>query len=218
MAGAILQKEAAVQCFDVRERTVLSKTDNLCTLFWSRKGSTTTSAVPAHLLRLMSIHQRFHRYVPRSDYLPGKLNVIADDSSRLFNLTNAEFLHHFNTTYPQNQSYQLWTPSPGIISTVISALLKQSCKLESLLREPNTPMPSGTNGQPSPVSWASTPFSRPSKTKYQSSRYLLSECDRVNSPSISKIRASKAEALRITYGQLAKRPSQWGPLTHATRT
>ena len=217
-AGALLQKEAAVQCFDVRERTVLSKTDNLCTLFWSRKGSTTTSSVPAHLLRLMSIHQRFHRYIPRWDYLPGKLNVIADDSSRLFNLTNAEFLHHFNTVYPQTKCYQLWIPSPGIISTVISALLRQSCKKESLLLAPNMPMLSGKNGQPSPVNWASTPFSRPSKTKYQSSKYLLSESDQAHSPSISKIKASADEVLRITYGQLAKRPLHWGPLTPGIRT
>ena len=53
----------------------------------------------------MGIHQRFHRYVPRFDYLPEKLNVIGDDSSRLFKLTNAEFLQRFNFIYPQSESY-----------------------------------------------------------------------------------------------------------------
>ena len=72
LAGSFLQKEAATQCFDIRERTVLSKTNSSGTLFWSRKGLTTISSVPTHILGLMSIHQQFHRYVPRFDYLPGK--------------------------------------------------------------------------------------------------------------------------------------------------
>ena len=38
----ILQKEAIVQYFDVRESTILSKIDNLNTLFWSRMGLATT--------------------------------------------------------------------------------------------------------------------------------------------------------------------------------
>ena len=43
LAGAFLQLDAAAQCFDVRERTIMSNTDNLPTLFWTRKGSTTSS-------------------------------------------------------------------------------------------------------------------------------------------------------------------------------
>ena len=50
LADSLLQKEVAAQCFDVRERTILSKTDNLNTLFWSRKETVTTSVVPDHLL------------------------------------------------------------------------------------------------------------------------------------------------------------------------
>ena len=69
LAGGLLHLEALSQTFDIRERTVLSKTDNLNTLYWQRKGSATTEKVPAHLLRLFGIHQRFHRYVPRHDYL-----------------------------------------------------------------------------------------------------------------------------------------------------
>ena len=153
-----MQKEADVQCFYIRERTLLSKTDNLCTLFWARKGSTTTSAVPVHLLQLMSIHQHFYRDFSRFNYLPGKMNVIGDNSSRLFKLTNTQFLHRFNTIYPQKKFYQLWTPSPDIISTVISALIKQSYSPKSLLHESSKPIPSGSSVQPSPVNWTLTPF------------------------------------------------------------
>ena len=34
LAGGLLHLEALAQCFEIRERTVLSKTDNLATLFW----------------------------------------------------------------------------------------------------------------------------------------------------------------------------------------
>ena len=53
------------------ERTVLSKGDNLNTTFWERKGCATFDSPLAYLLRLFGMHQRFHRYVPRFDYIAG---------------------------------------------------------------------------------------------------------------------------------------------------
>ncbi|EJK75874.1 hypothetical protein THAOC_02391 [Thalassiosira oceanica] len=46
-----------------------------------KKGSATNDKVPAHLLRLFGIHQRFRRYVPRHDYLASPSNPIADAAS-----------------------------------------------------------------------------------------------------------------------------------------
>jgi hypothetical protein len=79
------------QHFDIRERTILSKTDNLAALFWQRKGSTTSDKVPPYLLRLFGIHQRLHHYVPRHDYIPGGSNALADDASGLFHLPDEAF-------------------------------------------------------------------------------------------------------------------------------
>ncbi len=84
LAGGLIQLEALAQTFDIRERTVMSKGDTLNTTFWERKGSTTTDSVPAYLLRLFGLHQRFHRYVPRFDYLAGKSNLLADASRVIF--------------------------------------------------------------------------------------------------------------------------------------
>ena len=39
LAGGLLHLAALAQHFDIRERTVLSKTDNLATLYWQRKGT-----------------------------------------------------------------------------------------------------------------------------------------------------------------------------------
>jgi len=76
--GGLLHLDALAQAFDIREHTVLSKTDNLATLYWQRKGSATTDKVPAYLLRLFGVHECFHRYVPCHDYLSGLSNPIAD--------------------------------------------------------------------------------------------------------------------------------------------
>lgn len=116
--GGLIHLEAIAQCFDVRERTVLSKTDNLATFLWQRKGNARTN-VPAALLRLFGIHQRFHRYVPRHDYLSGPSNPLTDDASRLFELLDAELLTHIQSLAPQTHGYQLWTPLPKIISSGI---------------------------------------------------------------------------------------------------
>jgi Reverse transcriptase (RNA-dependent DNA polymerase). len=134
LAGGLLHLDVLCQHYDARERTILSKTDNLATLYWQRKGSATSDKVPPHLLRLFGIHQRLHRYVPRHDYIPGGSNPLADDASRLFHFTDCEFLTHFNNTYPQPHSYHYVTPTPSLISAVISALLKKPYNV-ALLRD-----------------------------------------------------------------------------------
>jgi hypothetical protein len=213
LAGGLLHLDAIAQHFDIRERTILSKTDNLATLFWQRKGSATTTAAPAHLLRLFGVHQRFHRYVPRHDYIPGLSNPMADDASRLFTLSNSNFLSHFNSTYPQKKSYKLVTPTSQMVSSVISALRKKRCNVESLLADPPPPAHTGTNGTSSQLTWASTPFSKPSKTKYQSYK---SSSDAFAPEDLlpSNVRSSLAQ-LKTTYGQLPRRTLQWGPQTLA---
>ena len=213
LAGALLHLDVLAQHFDIRERTILSKTDNLATLFWQRKGSTTTTKAPAHLLRLLGIHQRFHRYVPRFDFMPGKSNPMADDASRLLHFSNSTFLTHFNSTYPQPQSYKLVTPTLPMISSVISALRMKMCKLESLLVEPPPLAHTGPSGKSTPISWASTPFSTPSKIKFQSSKFSSSEFD-LASLQPSSVRSSLGQ-LKTTYGLLPRRTWPWGPQIHA---
>jgi len=114
LAGGLLHLEALSQTFDIRERTVLSKTDNLNTLFWQRKGSATTEKVPAHLLRMFGIHQRFHRYVPRHDYLAGPSNPIADALSD-FEESWQELFASLEPYLPEDSKPQVWNPSPKFV-------------------------------------------------------------------------------------------------------
>lgn len=86
LAGGLLHLKALAQVFDVRERIIL---------YWQRKASSTTDKVPAYLLCLFGIHQRYYRYMPWHDYMPGPSNPIADTLSRMFQLSDTEMLAHF---------------------------------------------------------------------------------------------------------------------------
>ena len=212
LAGGLLHLDVIARSFDTRERTLLSKTDNLATLFWQRKGSATANNATSQLLRLFGIHQRYHRYVPRHDYISGTSNPLADDASRLFHLTDAQLLTYFSTTYPQKEPFRLATVSPQLLSGVISALRNKPSKVESLLVEPLPPAPNSNCGAPTVTKWAKTPFSKPSKTKYRS--YKSSSTEFVPDHLQPKEIQSGLERLKITYGALHRRSLNWVSKTH----
>ena len=179
--------------------------DNLGTLYWQHKGSLTTRKAPAHLLWLFGIHQHYHLYVPRHDHIPGKSNSLADDSSQLFYSSDKEFLTHLNSTF---LSFRLVQILSKVLSSVISVLHRKMCNVESLLVDPLLQIHTGENGQSSHIHWALIPFSKPSRTKYQS--YKSSSTKYVpahHQP--TKIQYSH-ERLKTTYGQLARHSWQWG--------
>eukprot|EP00804_Cyclotella_cryptica_P026952 CCRYP_014780-RA/>CCRYP_014780-RA protein AED:0.28 eAED:0.28 QI:0/0/0/1/0/0/2/0/187 len=136
LAGGLFHLEALTQAFDITERTVSSKGDNLSTTFWEQKGITSSDKPPDYLLCLFGIHQRFHPYIPHFDYISGASNHIADALSRNFHLTWPELIDSLSPHLPQNVGYQLWTPSPPILSAVTSTQLRKQSKRESLLVMP----------------------------------------------------------------------------------
>lgn len=218
LAGAVLHHACAADCFDIRERTVLSRTDNLATLFWSRKGSVTTTNPAAALLRQLARHRRYHRYLALSDYIPGPLNLAADDASRLQHLSATELLTHFNSHYPQTRGWRLWTPPPKLRSCVISCLRNKSPEIELWHPAPPPPILTGASGPTS-----ASPF--PSILSYKTSptlstSYKCSSTESARGPLhlSSKTRPTRFELapLRIPYGALAKRSLVWGPRIHAS--
>ena len=214
LAGGLIHLECISQCYDVRERTVLSKGDNLSTTFWERKGSTSTNSPPAYLLRQFGMHQRFHRYVPRFDYISGPSNPIADSLSRKFSLNWTDQLSDIIPFIPQHALPQVWTPSKHITSAVISALLRRQSNRESLRVEPKVQSQLGPSGKSSQVSWASTPFSKPTATKYSSYKSSPYEFNAANYRPVEI--PSGLDRLKITYGTLRRRSSTWGPKIHAS--
>ena len=209
LAGGLIHLEALTQTFDIRERTVVSKGDNLNTTFWERKGSTSTDSAPAYLLRLFGIHQRYHRYVPRFDYIAGSSNYVADALSRDFQLSWPQIVSQLSPYLSQKRGYQVWTPTSEFVSVIISALLRKQSPRESLLVVPKPPSGNGRNGSTSALSWASTPFSKPSRTKFQS--YKSSSTEFVSENLLPTEIRSGLDRLKITYGRLHRRSYQWGP-------
>lgn len=216
LAGAFLHLDCAAQCYDIRERTVKAATDNTPTLFWSRKGSVSTTGPAAPLLRLMALHQRHHRYVKLHDFIPGVQNRMADDASRLQHLSNSEFLTYFNSTYPQTRSWRLWTPPPGLVSSTIGALLRQRSPPELFLNAPAPPIPTGPSGLTSAPRWPSIPFSPTLKTPLSSSKYSSTATELEPLPPVASL--SSLGPWKMPYGVLAKRSLSWGPRIPASRT
>jgi hypothetical protein len=147
LAAGVVQNDIAAQNFDVRERTIASGSDNTPTIAWQSKGSTTTTTAPAYLLRMQAIHQRFHRYQTTSFFIPGKLNSMADDCSRLWHLTDSQLLAHFDSVYPQATSWRIVVPRPEILSSVTSAMHRKRLAPELFLREPHPTTTCGPSGQ-----------------------------------------------------------------------
>jgi hypothetical protein len=85
LAATVARHGILVQAVDLQERTPINLHDNTATVYWQRKGSTTTTTNTTtntkeayYMLRLQALHQRYHHCVPRHDYLPDKLNAMAD--------------------------------------------------------------------------------------------------------------------------------------------
>ena len=114
----------AHQC-DVTEATIGTMHDNTPTVFWHQRGSTTTMGPAAYLLRLQALHARHYKYIPTHDFLPGFLNKMADNASRLLDLSTEALLTHFDTHFPQPCSWQRCILRSETNSAVISALLKR---------------------------------------------------------------------------------------------
>jgi hypothetical protein len=123
LSVSIAHHDVLAREVDVREATILNFSDNTPTVYWQRKGSVSSAGPTARLLRIQALHQRRHRYVPTFDYLPGPENVMSEDCSRRWDLTDAQLLHHFNSSYPQTQPWRLCQLSKRMHSGLISSLL-----------------------------------------------------------------------------------------------
>lgn len=77
---------------------------------------------PIPLSQYAVMHQWRLGYKPHLQHLVGILNILSDDASQCWDLNDAEFLTHFNSTYPQDQDWTLLEMPPGRISSLIKTL------------------------------------------------------------------------------------------------
>ena len=170
LAGTIAHHDVLAHQADIRELTIHNLHDNTPAMFWQRKGSTTTTKAAAYLLRLQSLHQRFHRYVPLHDYIPGPANVMADTCSRAWHLSDAALLTFFNFHFPQRLSWKICLVQLPMLSALTFALSSIRSAPASFLRVPKHPTtigPAGHSFAPT-ITW--TPSSAMLATRSHSSR------------------------------------------------
>jgi hypothetical protein len=129
LAAAVLQNDIAAHQHGAQEHTISSGSNNTPAVAWQAKGSTTAASAPAHLLRLQTLHQRFHRYFHSAFYVPGAVNIMADEASRLFQLSDASLLTHLNTVHPQMNSWRLVHPRIEMLSSFVACTFttQKSC-------------------------------------------------------------------------------------------
>jgi hypothetical protein len=212
LAATMAQHDAICHLYDVCERTIHTGTDNQATQAWQSRKSTTTNSTPAFLLRLQAIHQRYHRYIPLHSYLPGKLNAMADDASRLWHLTDDQLLTHFNLHYPQHRSWHTCQPRPEMISAVTSALHRRRSEPASFLAEPKQPITIGLTGWSSASRYKWIRSSKTLPIPSSCSKYIVNDTALASSPPVAN--QFDLERWRTRYAPLARRSLHWGPTTH----
>jgi hypothetical protein len=142
----VCQLDVLTSEYDIREQTVSVLSDNTAAVSREQRGSTTSTAAAAYLCRIASIHQRSHRYRQKVAYLPGPLNVMADDLSRRWDLSDSQLLTYFDSTYPQALPWKLCHLRPEMNLATMLALSKKRCDPVSLTAGTQQQVPTGTSG------------------------------------------------------------------------
>jgi hypothetical protein len=211
LAGSIAQNDVLAQAVDVCEKTTHNSYDNIAAVFWQRKGATTTLGPAAYLLRLQAFHQRFFRYVPLRDYIPGPANVMADALSRRWDLTDAEILVYFNLNFPQKEPWRLCPLRPELNSSLISSLSRRRSDPELLQRIPKERIVIGNCGTPTAKKTASTLSYAAPVIRSPSSRSL--QHNTVMAPLLPAKTLSDLKQFQTPSVQWDRNFRAWGPRT-----
>lgn len=212
LAATVAHHDVISVNFGAAESTVGTLHDNIPAVFWNRKGSTSTTGPAAYLLRIQSLHARQFRYTPLHDFIPGKLNRMADDASRKLHLSMHALLTFFDTHYPQPRPWKACTLRSEISSPLISALHRKRSDPELWSLEPKPPAVTGNCGW---SSVKSSPWILGSPKEATLSRsYKSSRPDTVMDASHPADGPFDLAQLVTPYEAWHRRSEAWGPVTH----
>ena len=105
--------------------SVCCATDNANTWAWVKRGSPSSTAANAFLLRHLAAQCRTMRSSITPYFTPGSTNDLADFCSRAWHLDDAAFLSLVNCRFPLQQSWTLVRPSSDLLSKLNSALSRR---------------------------------------------------------------------------------------------
>ena len=212
LAAIIAHKDVIARTRPVVERTLWIATDNRAALAWSDKGSATATSARAYLLRLNALHQRQHRYVATHNHIAGHANVMADDASRLWQLTDTDLLTHFDTRYPQASPWTMWTLEPATNSSLIGSLFRRRPAHEFLRNALLLPAPPAYCGSTSALASDAIPL-HSQRTRSRCSKSSHNACGAAPSP--PAVDQCGLATWRTPSARWARRTPGWGPLTLA---
>jgi hypothetical protein len=191
--------------------TLLVASDNTPAVSWIQRGSTSTNAATAALLRLLHLFSRDRVFTLKAKHVPGKTNTIADFLSRSFHLSDDVVLDHLRTT--TQQYWTLANPPTELAFIMNSMRCNKGSPTESPRLEPQPTTTCGTYGGPSVTPLMSIPTCKRSMTKFRPFNYLPNDIGRAAwLPAVLK---SALEQWRQPFVPWARRWPQWGFGTHA---
>ena len=95
-AGTILHQDVLGDHAHVAGETCHNYSDNTPSVARRTKESATTAKATAALLRYTALHRRRHQSRNQYQHFSGDVNYMGDNASRLWNLSDSEFLTYFN--------------------------------------------------------------------------------------------------------------------------
>ena len=212
LAGAVAHDDVlATSAPRIAHASTCSFSDNTPAVSWKTKGSTTTTGPAAYILQISALHKRHHRYQNQLSYLPGPLNLMADDCSRLWNLTDSQLLTYFNSRYPQSTSWTMRHLRPEMHSALTSALLRKRSQPELYLRDTKRDSKLGASGWRFASPLMLTPISRRWPTLSSSSKPLACAGETDAFPQV--ISPIELDRWRTQSGLSARGFPSWGPKT-----
>ena len=146
LEGTFLHHFVLGKTAKVEGETTYTGCDNTPAVAWRTKGSSTSKKARARILRLAAGLRREQRAHHRIGHLSGVDNRMADDVSRLWHLSDPEFVAYFNKNYPQTNSWQLYRLPNTVNSLMTSVMLNAASNVESVLQELQKQTLSGPTG------------------------------------------------------------------------
>ena len=136
---------------------------------------------------------------------------MADDASRLFSLSNSELLTHFNTSYPQNQPWSIYSLRPEMLSALTMALLNKRSDPVLYLPALKPETRPGFDGATIATTWVSHHTVPTSGIHYRSSKCLPTVTEPAKSRPVTTL--SDLVPWKGPSAPLARLWPYWGPQT-----
>jgi hypothetical protein len=135
--------------------TLLCASDNQAAVTWQNKGSPSSSAARAFLLRWLASLNRRDQFDINTVFASGTTNTLADVCSRQFHLSDQEFSELITHRFPIPGGWQFVRPMKEIASNMISPLCSEMLPWESPDHDRTLPAILGSSGKNSakPLQW-----------------------------------------------------------------